>query len=120
MVLYLTARDTSRSFVSRARKSITMEVTADHIDALLRSGARRLTGYQRRLFQAEVATELCGGSARLAERRFGWGRDTVVKGLHESLKGVRCVEDFAARGRPRREEKHPQLAEDIRAIVESH
>jgi hypothetical protein len=97
-----------------------MEVTADQIDALLRSGARRLTGYQRRLFQAEVTTELCGGSARVAERRFGWGRDTVEKGLHESLKGVRCVEDFAARGRRRSEDKDPQLATDIRAIVEPH
>jgi hypothetical protein len=97
-----------------------MEDTTDHIDALLRSGARRLTGYQRRLFQAEVAAELCGGSARLAERRFGWGRDTVEKGLHESLKGVRCLENFAARGRRRSEDKDPQLAADIRAIVEPH
>ena len=75
-----------------------MEATTDQVDALLCSGARRLTGYQRRLFQAEVTTELCGGSARLAERRFGWGRETVEKGLHESLKGVRCLENFAARG----------------------
>jgi Rhodopirellula transposase DDE domain len=97
-----------------------MEGTADHVDALLRSGARRLTGYQRRLFQAEVAMELCGGSARLAERRFGWGRDTVEKGLHESHQGVRCLENFAARGRRRSEDKEPQLAADIRAIVEPH
>jgi hypothetical protein len=100
--------------------SINMEGTADHYDALLRSGARRLTGYQRRLFQAEVATELCGGSARLAERRFGWGRDTVEKGLHESHQGVRCLENFAARGRRRSEDKDPRLAADIRAIVEPH
>jgi DDE family transposase len=97
-----------------------MEDTTHHVDALLRSGARRLTGYQRRLFQAEVATELCGGSARLAERRFGWGRDTVEKGLHESLKGVRCLENFAARGCRRSEDRDPQLAADIRAIVEPH
>jgi hypothetical protein len=97
-----------------------MEGTADRFDALLRSGARRLTGYQRRLFQAEVATELCGGSARQAERRFGWGRDTVEKGLHESCQGVRCLENFTARGRRRSEEKAPQLAADIRAIVEPH
>src|SRR5512147_3302416 len=97
-----------------------MEGTADRFDALLRSGARRLTGYQRRLFQAEVATELCGGSARLAERRFGWGRDTVEKGLHESHQGVRCLENFAARGRRRSEDKDPPLAADIRAIVEPH
>ena len=97
-----------------------MERSAERFDALIRSGARRLTGYQRRLFLAEVATELCGGSARWAERRFGWGRDTVAKGLHERHHGVRCLEDFAARGRQRCEQKDPQLAADIRAIVEPH
>ena len=100
--------------------SINMDGTADDYDALLRSGARRLTGYQRRLFQAEVTSELCGGSARLAERRFGWGRDTVEKGMHESHQGVRCLENFAARGRRRSEDKDPQLAADIRAIVDPH
>src|SRR5512132_3563296 len=54
-----------------------MDDSRERLDALIRSGARRLTGYQRRQFQAEVATELCGGSPRRAERRFGWGRDTV-------------------------------------------
>jgi len=97
-----------------------MDGTADQVDALLRSGARRLTGYQRRLFLAEVTTELCGGSPRLAERRFGWGRDAVEKGLHESHQGMRCLENFAARGRRRSEDKDPQLAADIRAIVEPH
>jgi hypothetical protein len=97
-----------------------MEGTIERIDALICSGARRLTGCQRRLFVAEVATELCGGSARQAERRFGWGRATVQKGLHESCSGLRCLENFAARGRLRSEEKNPQLAEDIRAIVEPH
>jgi hypothetical protein len=97
-----------------------MEGSIELFDALICSGARRLTGYQRRLFVAEVATELCAGSARQAERRFGWGRATVEKGLHESCSGVRCLENFAARGRPRSEEKNPQLAEDIRAIVEPH
>jgi predicted Fe-S protein YdhL (DUF1289 family) len=89
-------------------------------DALIRSGAKRLTGYQRRLFQAEVATALCGGCARQAEDRFGWGRQTVEKGLHELQLGLRCLEDFAARGRRRSEEKDPRLAADIRAIVEPY
>src|SRR6476659_9648865 len=95
-----------------------MEDSVELLDALMRSGARRLTGYQRRSFQAEVATELCGGNARLAERRFGWGRDTVEKGLHERHHGVRCLENFSARGRQRSEQKAPQLAADICAIVE--
>jgi hypothetical protein len=97
-----------------------MDDTTARIDSLLQSGARRLTGHQRRLFQAEVTAELCGGSARAAERRFGWGRETVEKGLQEARHGVRCVENFAAKGRLRGEEKDPTLAADIRAIVEPH
>src|SRR4051795_3972093 len=97
-----------------------MEGSTECLDALICSGARRLTGYQRRLFMAEVATELCEGSARQAERRFGWGRGTVLKGLHEARQGMRCLENFVARGRLRSEEKDPQLAADIRAIVEPH
>jgi hypothetical protein len=89
-----------------------MENSVELLDALIRSGARRLTGYQRRSFQAEVAVELCSGNARQAERRFGWGRETVEKGLHERQTGLRCLEDFVARGRRRSEEKDPQLAAD--------
>ena len=97
-----------------------MDTPIEPYEDLIRSGARRLTGYQRRLFQAEVATVLCGGCPRQAERRFGWGRDTVEKGLHERRHGIRCLENFAARGRRRSEEKDPQLAADIRALVEPH
>ena len=97
-----------------------MDDSRERLDALIRSGARRLTGYQRRQFQAEVATELCGGSPRRAERRFGWGRDTVETGLHELRHGVRCLENFTARGRRRSEQKDPQLAADIRSLVEPH
>jgi hypothetical protein len=97
-----------------------VEDSIERLDALIRSGASRLTGYQRRSFQAEVAVELCSGNARRAERRFGWGRETVEKGLQERRHGVRCLEHFAARGRQRSEEKDPRLAADIRAIVEPH
>jgi Rhodopirellula transposase DDE domain len=97
-----------------------MDDPRERTDALIRSGARRLTGYQRRLFQAEVTGELCGGSPRQAERRFGWGRETIAKGLHELRSGMRCREDFAAKGRKRSEQKDPQLATDIRIIVEPH
>jgi hypothetical protein len=97
-----------------------VEDSIERLDALIRSGASRLTGYQRRSFQAEVAAELCSGNARQAERRFGWGRETVEKGLQERHHGVRCLERFAARGRQPSEEKDPQLAAEIRAIVEPH
>ena len=39
-----------------------MEGSIECFDTLICSGASRLTGYQRRLFMAEVATELCEGS----------------------------------------------------------
>jgi Rhodopirellula transposase DDE domain len=97
-----------------------MEDSCERLEALLRRGAERLRGHQRRLFQAEVTLEMCDGNARKAERRFGWGRETVNKGLHELQQGIRCLENFAARARPRLEEKMPQLAQDIRAIVEPH
>ncbi|MHC5542416.1 ISAzo13 family transposase, partial [Singulisphaera rosea] len=54
----------------------------------------------------------------MAERRFGWGRETVEKGMQESRQGMRCLENFSARGQRRSEDKDPRLAADIRAIVE--
>jgi hypothetical protein len=97
-----------------------MGESIERTDALIRSGARRLTGFQRRAFQAEVAVELCDGNPRQAERRFGWGRDSVEKGLHERRTGIRCLEDFVARGRQRVEDQDQRLAADIRQIVEPH
>jgi hypothetical protein len=97
-----------------------MEGSVDCYESLLRQAANRTKGHERRLFMAEVTLKLCDGNARKAERRFGWGRETVDKGLHELKQGVRCLENFSARGRPRLEEKTPQLAQDIRAIVEPH
>jgi hypothetical protein len=97
-----------------------MEESIERADALIRSGARRLTGYQRRAFQAEVAIELCDGNPRQAERRFGWGREAVQTGLHERRTGLRCPEDFVARGRRRVEDRDRCLADDIREIVEPH
>src|SRR5437763_6573667 len=96
--------------VSHPGRAALVEDSIERLDALIRSGASRLTGYRRRSFLAEVAVELCGGNARQAERRFGWGRQTVEKGLQERNHGVRCLEYFAARGRQRSEDKHPQLA----------
>jgi Rhodopirellula transposase DDE domain len=94
-----------------------MEHTEDSYVQLLQSGARRLTGHQRRLFQAEVCLKLCDGNAREAERRFGWGRRNVATGIHEHRSGMRCMENFRARGRRRAEDLNPRLAEDIRDVV---
>jgi hypothetical protein len=97
-----------------------MDGSVECYESLLQQGANRLKGHQRRLFMAEVSLKLFNGNTRKTERRLGWGRATVDKGLQELQQGVRCLENFAARGRPRWEEKTPQLAQDIRAIVEPH
>lgn len=95
-----------------------MEGTQENTDRLLVVAAKALTGHKRRLFIAEVTLNLCQGSARRAEERFGWGRATAEKGLRERASGIRCLENFAARRCPTWEERQPQLAADIRAIVE--
>lgn len=97
-----------------------MEDTVACYESLLQLGAKRLKGHERRLFMAEVTLQLCAGNARKAERRFGWGRETVATGLHELQQGMRCLENYSTRGRPRLEDKDPQLAADIRALVEPH
>ena len=97
-----------------------MEGVVECYESLLQQAVNRLKGHERRLFMAEVALKLCDGNPRKAERRFGWGRDTINKGLHELKHDMRCLERFSARGRPRLEVKTPQLAEDIRGIVEPH
>ena len=95
-----------------------MEAVQERYEALLCSAARRLRGVEHRSFIAEVTQVLCDGSVRRAERQFGWGRETIQKGLHEQRTGLRCIENFAARGRPRWEAENPQRANDIREIVE--
>jgi hypothetical protein len=92
----------------------------DDSDDLLRLAARSLTGHRRRRFQAEVTRVLCGGRARQAERRFGWGRANVETGLHELDSGIRCVENFGTRGQRRSEDANPQLAADIRDLAEPY
>jgi hypothetical protein len=94
------------------------EGTPDGADRLIAMAAKALTGHKRRRFIAEVTLTLCAGHARRSEERFGWGRATAAKGLREQATGIRCLENFAARRRPSWEERHPQLAADIQAIVE--
>ncbi len=87
-------------------------------DRLIVIAAKDLTSHKRRLYFAEVTLRLCGGNCRQSEERFGWGRATAEKGLRERASGIRFLENFAARRRPSWEERHPQLAAEIRAIVE--
>lgn len=93
------------------------ELSASAIETI-QQAARKLTGFRRREFQAEVAAKFCQGSPRRAERVFGWGRDAVNTGLHELRTGIRCCDNFTARGRHKLEEQSPQLADEIHALVQ--
>jgi transposase len=79
---------------------------------------RKLTGWRRRQFQAEMTLKHCQGRARQAEQLFGWARDTVHTGLNELRSGIRCWDNFSARGRHKTEEQRPELVKDIHALVE--
>ena len=65
-----------------------------------------------------MAEKYCGGSARVVERTFGWGRDAVNTGLNEKRTGIRCVDNVKARGRIKSEVIDRQLETDIRELVE--
>src|SRR6266513_1494868 len=99
-------------------RSTAMDGTLTDSDRLIAKADIELTGHKRRQFIAEVTLTLCEGNARRSEERFGWSRVTAEKGLRERASGIRCLENFAGRRRPSWEERNPQLALDIRAIVE--
>ena len=94
-----------------------VRVTPDMRETI-RSAAAKLTGYRRRQFQAEMAVKYCDSSPRLAEKVFGWARDSVQTGLHEHRTGIRCVERFHERGRKRTEDIAPAIGAAIRRLVE--
>jgi len=82
------------------------------------SAAKKLQGFLRRQFQAEMTIKYCEGKPRRAEQIFGWGRDAVNTGLNELRSGIRCVDNFSARGRHKSEEVDPKLVTQIEALIE--
>ena len=82
--------------------------------------ARLLTGARKRKYMAEITLEFFEGNTHQAERELGWGRATTEKGLRELVTGIECVDNYSARGNKPSEEKLPQLAQDIRELVDPH
>jgi len=95
-----------------------MAVLTDDVIQTIQSAARLLTGPKRRRFQAETALTYCNGSARQAEKVFGWGRAAVDTGLNELRTGIRCLDAFERRGRKKSEELCPELLDHIHRLVE--
>ena len=95
-------------------------MTESHIEDI-RLAASKLHGAERRAFQADMTLKYCEGSARQAESIFGWGRQNVEVGLAEKRTGIICLGTHAAfSGNKRWEEKHPEAAEALRQLAESH
>ena len=90
------------------------------LKAIIKDAAKRLTGYKRREYQAEITRKYFDGRSRKAEREMGWGRECVQKGLKETESGTRCRDYFQGRGRKRTEDTNPKLLEDIISLVEPH
>jgi hypothetical protein len=90
------------------------------IKSTIQAAAKILTGYKRRAFVAQVATDYFDGNARQVEREMGWCRHMVTTGLNELRTGIRCLDNYSGRGNKRTEEQLPGFEEAIRTIVEAH
>jgi hypothetical protein len=84
--------------------------------AELRWAAPQRTGAKGRAVQAERTERYGAGNARYAERRCGWGRETLAVGLAERRTDVTCRgAQSACRGGKRGEDHPPQAAAALRA-----
>src|SRR5262245_46891267 len=100
----------------QSQPSLTPSQIAD-----LRLAASKLTGPERRSFEAEMTLKYCEGNSLKAEAVFGWGRQTVALGLAERRTGIICLGAQAAcSGRKRWEDQHPQAAQALRQLADAH
>ena len=87
----------------------------------LKLASSKMSGADRRAFQAAMTLKYCQGNARQAEGVFGWGRETVQLGLNEHRTGVICQGAQAAYGGDKLwEEKHPEVAQALWELAESY
>jgi hypothetical protein len=89
----------------------------EQIKSSFKDAAKKLTGYQKRAFMAQVSQDYFNGSPRKAETELGWSRQAVATGLKELETGIICVDNYQARGRKKTEEKLPSLTEDIENLL---
>ena len=93
---------------------------AGHLDDI-KLAASKMLGAERRAFQAAMALKYCAGSPRQAEVVFGWSRRAVELGLHEKRTGIVCLSvQSAFAGDKLWEEKHPEVADALWALAQSH
>jgi hypothetical protein len=93
--------------------------TAEEFKSIIKNAANKMSSAKRREYIGEITIKLLDGNARKAEREFGWGRETVKTGMAELTTGIKCLNNYSTRGNKKTEEKMPELADDIRSIVDS-
>jgi len=87
----------------------------------LKLAASKMQGACRRAFLAEMALKYYRGSPGLTEIALGWGRDSIKLGLAEKRSGLVCIGGQSAwSGNKRWEEKHPDTAQALWLLAESH
>ncbi len=89
----------------------------EDIKSTFKDASRKLTGFKKRAFMAQVTQKYFNGSARKAETVLGWSRDAVTKGLKELETGIICFDNYRGRGRNKTEHNLPSLIQDIESLL---
>jgi len=85
----------------------------------LRLAARKMKLVERRAFFAEMCLKFGQGSARKAERGFGWRRTSIELGLKEKQSRIVCLgAQSVCSGRKKGEDMEPLAAQSLREIAE--
>ena len=93
---------------------------SSHLDDL-KFAACKMSGAKRRAFQADMALKYCAGNPRQTEALFGWSRQAVELGLHEKRTGIICLNQRSVfAGKKLWEENHPQVADTLWELAQSH
>jgi len=92
----------------------------EKIKSSLKDAAKKLTGFKKRAFMAQVTIDYFNSSPRRAETELGWSRQAIATGLKELETGIIYVDNYRARGRKKTEELLPNLEADIKSLVEMY
>ena len=95
-------------------KRVSEEEQAAYIEAAI-----ALKGGHRRQFMARIVNTLGYGGQSWAESELGWDRGTIRKGQQELAAGVLPQPNPGGPGRPRVEQRLPNLLRDIKTLADA-
>lgn len=97
---------------------LTQKAVSPAIVALISRLVSLIPWPTRRQAMGDVTMTILDGKPRVAEEVFGWSRTSVSVGMNEFRSGIVCVNDLSSRHKPKTEEKHPGLLDDISRLLE--